>query len=268
MPIDETTRTTLEQTTHRSHAGQLSFGESVAALIPLGVESYLADYRRGATTFYFADAATHAVALATPAVAIPDAFDAAAVRDAIGGAQRGEVHYPEFVRRTMQAGCVGYHVWISGRHVVYHGRRGETHVERFPGATTPVRAPVAVVQQVYAAFARRDLAAALAMFAPDIALEQSREVPWGGHHVGHDGARRFFATLMQHLDSTLALESFIDAGEQVVALGRTRGVTRVGAVGYDVPIAHVWTVQADRVTRVQFCIDNPTMLVALAAAAR
>jgi hypothetical protein len=27
---------------------------------------------------------------------------------------------------------VAYTVWIAGRHVVYLGRRGETHTERFP----------------------------------------------------------------------------------------------------------------------------------------
>lgn len=40
--------------------------------------------------------------------------------------------YPEFKQLSQRAGCVGYTVWIEGRHVVYHGRRGETHVERFP----------------------------------------------------------------------------------------------------------------------------------------
>lgn len=40
--------------------------------------------------------------------------------------------YPEFKRATMAAGCVGYVVWMAGSHVDYFGRKGETHVERFP----------------------------------------------------------------------------------------------------------------------------------------
>jgi hypothetical protein len=40
--------------------------------------------------------------------------------------------YPEFKRLSEQAGCIGYIVWITGRHVTYFGRNGETHVERFP----------------------------------------------------------------------------------------------------------------------------------------
>ena len=40
--------------------------------------------------------------------------------------------YPEFKLLSQRAVCVGSTVWIAGRHVVYLGRRGETHVERFP----------------------------------------------------------------------------------------------------------------------------------------
>ena len=40
--------------------------------------------------------------------------------------------YPEFKKLSRQAGCIGYTVWIAGRHVSYYGRKGETHVERFP----------------------------------------------------------------------------------------------------------------------------------------
>ncbi|MFG5410135.1 hypothetical protein ABXN37_21045 [Piscinibacter sakaiensis] len=54
------------------------------------------------------------------------------MRAAIRAAQQGTLAYPDFKRRTQAAGCVGYTVWIAGRHVVYHGRLGETHVEPFP----------------------------------------------------------------------------------------------------------------------------------------
>ncbi len=30
------------------------------------------------------------------------------------------------------AGCVAYTVWVTGQHVSYFGRNGETHIERFP----------------------------------------------------------------------------------------------------------------------------------------
>jgi hypothetical protein len=32
------------------------------------------------------------------------------------------------------AGCVGYHVFITGKRVVYYGRQGDQQIEYFPGA--------------------------------------------------------------------------------------------------------------------------------------
>ncbi len=130
--LDPETRATIEASVRRSHAGEISFGEVVVALAGVGVESYYADYRQGRLTYYFPSGLTHEVELQAPGLAVAEAFDGDAVRAAIRGAQAGEVFYPEFVRRTVAAGCVGYFVWITGRHVRYLGRRGESHVEEFP----------------------------------------------------------------------------------------------------------------------------------------
>lgn len=48
------------------------------------------------------------------------------------GAQAGRVKYLEFKRLSQVAGCASYTVWIAGRHVMYYGRQGKMHVERFP----------------------------------------------------------------------------------------------------------------------------------------
>jgi ketosteroid isomerase-like protein/uncharacterized protein YbcV (DUF1398 family) len=267
MHVDHETAAAIEECARASHAGTIRFGAVVAKLLALGVESYHADYRRGETTYYLPGGATHAVPLPTPELAVAEAFSAEGVREAVGGAQRGEVRYPDFVRRTMAAGCIGYWVWLAGRHVVYHGRRGEAYVEPFPGQAAPApqgaRGNVEVVKQVYEAFRRRDLAALPSLFSQDIEIDQSSELPWGGHYVGQQGVRDFFARLTGLIDSTLALERFVDAGDHVVAIGWTRGAVRRSGCRYDVPIAHVWTVQGGRVTRVHYCIDNPTMRAAL-----
>lgn len=98
----------------------------------LGVESYYADYRARRTTFYLDGGTPHTVALPVPDTAIPQQFDAAALQAAIRAAQAGVVVYPEFMQLSMAAGCVGYWVWIGGKHVSYFGRQGEVHVEHFP----------------------------------------------------------------------------------------------------------------------------------------
>lgn len=130
--MDDATRNTIADCSQASQAGTIHFGEVIATLIRVGVESYFADYRSGCTSYYRANGEVLALELDEPDVPIPQAFDAAALRAAIGGAQRGEVMYPEFLRRSRAAGCVGYIVWIAGRHVSYFGRRGEAHIERFP----------------------------------------------------------------------------------------------------------------------------------------
>jgi uncharacterized protein YbcV (DUF1398 family) len=97
-----------------------------------GVESYCVDYRARAATYYLDNDEVLSLTMESSPVAIGRAFDAKAVREAIRGAQAGAVMYPEFKRLSMQAGCIGYTAWIAGRQVTYYGRKGETHVERFP----------------------------------------------------------------------------------------------------------------------------------------
>lgn len=253
----------IEQWARRSHVGEISFGEAVVRLAEVGVEAYHVDYRRNLATYYTSADEPHTVTLDVPGGAIAGPFDAASVQDAVRGAQVGTIQYPEFVRRTRAAGCVGYHVWIAGRHVVYLGRRGETHIERFPGAAA-ARGNVEVVRRIYDAFERRDVAAALALCAPDVVIEQSTEVPWGGRFEGREGALQFFAGLGRALQSAVSFEGFVDAGDRVVAIGRTRGTLTSNGQAFDVPIAHAWRIVDGMAVHALFMIDNPGMLAALA----
>jgi ketosteroid isomerase-like protein len=120
-----------------------------------------------------------------------------------------------------------------------------------------------LVQELYEAFARRDVAAVLARFHADAEIRQSDLLPWGGHYRGHEGIREFFGRLREAIDSAVSLERLIDAGDHVVAVGRTRGHTRKGEVPFDVAIAHVWIVRDARISRFEAYIDTPVMLEAL-----
>jgi uncharacterized protein YbcV (DUF1398 family) len=130
--MNEQIRSVIEWAAKSSKAGTVHFGDVVKALVEVGVESYYADYRAGSTTYYLPDGTTHILRLDQPDVPIAEAFDTAAIREAIGGAQRGEVMYPQFLCLSRAAGCVGYFVWLAGRHVSYFGRLGQTHIEHFP----------------------------------------------------------------------------------------------------------------------------------------
>ena len=122
----------IYQTFQASQAGTIHFGQVIGALIEVGVESYFVDYRTRQITYYFPSDETLSLTYESSNDTIGKSFSQADVKTAILGAQRGEVMYPEFKRLSQAAGCIGYFVWIKGRHVSYLGRHGETHIEHFP----------------------------------------------------------------------------------------------------------------------------------------
>lgn len=130
--MNETAHAAIQSTFDASNEGALHFGQVVARLVSAGVESYHVDYRGGRTTCYLTDGSTADLAFERPEHGIADVFDGDAVHAAVLWAQQGRVLYPEFKALSQLAGCVAYTVWITGRQVVYLGRRGEMHIERFP----------------------------------------------------------------------------------------------------------------------------------------
>jgi uncharacterized protein len=122
---------------------------------------------------------------------------------------------------------------------------------------------VAVIERLYEAFRRRDLPAIFALLSEDVEIYQSSALSWGGSYRGHDGAATFFTKLVTASTSTVTVERFVDAGDHVVAIGWTRGTANASGAAFDVPVAHVWALRDGRVVRVEYFIDNPTMLAAL-----
>jgi uncharacterized protein YbcV (DUF1398 family) len=117
-----------------SIGGKISFGEVVGRLMKIGLERYHADYTRHECTYYMPDGGSLVLAVEHPSLPIAETFSAKGVEGAVRQAQRGGIVYPEFLKQTLAAGCVGYFVQITGRQVIYFGRNGEEHVERFPSA--------------------------------------------------------------------------------------------------------------------------------------
>ncbi len=129
--MNQNSFTIIQDTFEASHQGRMHFGAVIEQLGRARVESYHVDYRCGRATYYLADDTTLDLRFDTAREPIAQAFDADALRAAIAGAQQGRVMYPEFMRLSQRAGCIGYTVWLAGSHVAYAGRRGQTHVEAF-----------------------------------------------------------------------------------------------------------------------------------------
>lgn len=125
-------REVIEKCAHESHVGLLTFPEVLGRLMAVGVESYLVDYRDQSSTYYFSKNEAIRIPIQMPSIEIPYSFNKDSVVSAIRGAQSDMLRYPEFLKLTMSAGCIGYIVWITGKHVSYFGRQGEVHLEHFP----------------------------------------------------------------------------------------------------------------------------------------
>jgi uncharacterized protein YbcV (DUF1398 family) len=130
--MEQDIESVIRETLDSSNKGRIHFGQVIGNLVEAGVESYSVDYRCGRISYYMPSGETLTLELEAPKVDIAAEFSASGIKTAILRAQRGEVMYPEFKRISQEAGCIGYTVWIAGKHVTYYGRKGETHVEHFP----------------------------------------------------------------------------------------------------------------------------------------
>jgi uncharacterized protein YbcV (DUF1398 family) len=112
--------------------GKLTFPKVVQGLLEVGVESYLVDFAAKQKIHYLADGSTYTVPMILEPGPIATEFNGAGLAAAIRGAQADTVRYPEFVQRSTAAGVIGYWAFLTGKRVIYFGRKGEQHIEEFP----------------------------------------------------------------------------------------------------------------------------------------
>jgi uncharacterized protein YbcV (DUF1398 family) len=115
-----------------TQAGKLIFPEVVRRLIEVGVESYFVDLATANETFYMSDGTTHIAAITLGLDRVAADFSSSGLVAAIRGAQADTIRYPEFMKRSAAAGVVAYWAFLTGKRVIYFGRKGESHVEEFP----------------------------------------------------------------------------------------------------------------------------------------
>ena len=112
--------------------GKMTFPQVVKGLLEVGVESYFVDFGARQKTHYLTDGTTHTVPMILDPGPIAAEFDSAGLVAAIRGAQADTVRYPEFVKRSTAAGVIGYWAFLTGKRVIYFGRKGGQHIEEFP----------------------------------------------------------------------------------------------------------------------------------------
>jgi uncharacterized protein YbcV (DUF1398 family) len=80
------------------------------------------------------DGKSHSEKMVLPLMLIAEEFSSSGLIAAIRGAQTDTIRYPEFMKRSAAAGVVAYWAFLTGKKVIYFGRKGEIHIEEFPGA--------------------------------------------------------------------------------------------------------------------------------------
>ena len=123
------------------------------------------------------------------------------------------------------------------------------------------------LQQLYEAFEAREFSKFFALLSPDIRITQSPGVPWGGTFRGHDGVKVFLERMAAQVNSYVAIERILDAGDCMAVTGRTYGATRRSGRRFDVPVVHLWEFKDGLATRLEITLDLPGFKMVLADAA-
>jgi ketosteroid isomerase-like protein len=113
---------------------------------------------------------------------------------------------------------------------------------------------VEVIQGIYAAFGRGDVAAILGVMDPqaELIFEAAEAIPWSGHFKGRDGWGSFFQAVGTSLDEVaLQMTPFAVQGDNVVVAGRYQGRVKRTGKRIDSPLVHLWTVRNGLVVRCQ-----------------
>ncbi len=123
----------IHEVTVATQEGKMTFPQVVGKLLAEGVESYCVDFAAGRKTYYATGGETLTESMIPTLDPVAEKFSVTDLVAAIRGAQADTVRYPEFVKRSTAAGVVGYWAFLTGKQVIYFGRKGEMHIEKFPG---------------------------------------------------------------------------------------------------------------------------------------
>jgi hypothetical protein len=125
---------------------------------------------------------------------------------------------------------------------------------------------VAAVRRSYEAFARDDLDGVVADMHEEIEWHQAQGLPHGGFYRGLVEVRR---AIFEPLDEewwdefSADPDEFIDAGADVLVLGRYRGRAKGTGKELDVPFAHVWSFRDGKAVRFRQFLDTAGWVEAL-----
>ena len=114
---------------------------------------------------------------------------------------------------------------------------------------------VEIVRRIFEAVARRDAESTLALYDPEVEIDNVSGFLTGMAqrlYSGHDGLRAFNRELREAFeDVETNCEELIDAGERVVSASQYRARGRGSGIEIDGPVQFgVWTIREGKIARV------------------
>jgi uncharacterized protein len=122
---------------------------------------------------------------------------------------------------------------------------------------------VEAIQALYRAFLKRELMTILSLVDSGIEIRLTDQLPWGGTYKGLGGLKDFFGKLLENLDSKVEFTEWIEAGDSVVAIGRSHGKVLANGNEFDIAVVHVWHLRDGKAVKFEPYIDTAAMLKAL-----
>jgi ketosteroid isomerase-like protein len=121
------------------------------------------------------------------------------------------------------------------------------------------RSNIDILKDSYAAFGRGDLAAILRDVDPNVEWGETgpKEIPWAGSFRGHDGVKKFFATIDAEAEiHSFGPETFIADGNHVVVLGSEKISSKRTGRTYECNWAHVFTLAGGKIVKFREYTDT------------
>ena len=130
--------------------------------------------------------------------------------------------------------------------------------------TQQTTTPAQVIESVYAAFNRGDIAYIVSLVAPNATWRQPGTLPWGGDYTGPQGAMEFFSKLT----ATVRTHAFepketISAGNDVISFGDYEAASLTTGKTARARWAFRWRVEGGKIVSYDSYIDTAALLAAL-----
>ena len=122
---------------------------------------------------------------------------------------------------------------------------------------------VELVRRAYALLGTADIEGFLDLVTDDFVIDETEHVPWGGRTQGRAGTVSFIDNMRRYIDSVATPSEYLDSGEYVVAIGRSRGVAKETGKPFDVRVVHVWDLHNGKLGAFRPYVDVHALQAAL-----